>query len=357
MKRIIAILIAVLMVASLAACGTTTAPVSAEAPADAPAEQAPVEETKVEEVPTWTPDPEKTITIICPQGAGGSTDVQTRLLAEQMQKVSGQTVIVENVTGGSTGIGTNQVIDSEPDGYTLLMYGTYVVCGTMTGYTEGFEKLDMIAGLSLEPFTITVHKDSPWQTLEELINDAKSRPGEITIGNAGAVATTGIVCYGVNLACDSAFNVVSFNGGAELTPALLGRHVDAAIYDQSSYLTNKDQLRPLVFLGSEHSVIDELSTLPLLSEAGYPDMEVPNGCFRGICAPQGTPDEIKQWLADVIEEAFNTPEFQDYLKTNGFIPQFTKLDEFVQFNEDSVAQMIPIVQATGLATGKYAPAA
>ena len=53
-------------------------------------------------------------------------------LVEAMKQVSGQNVIVENVTGGSTGIGTNQVIDSDPDGYTLLMYGTYVICGTMT---------------------------------------------------------------------------------------------------------------------------------------------------------------------------------------------------------------------------------
>lgn len=349
MKRFTALLIVMLLAVSLTACGAKTTTTSAETTVDRVA----TKETGAEE-PAWTPDPEKTITIICPQGAGGSTDVQARLLAEQMQKISGQTVIVENVTGGSTGIGTNQVIDADPDGYTLLMYGTYVICGTMTGYTDGFEKLDFVAGLSLEPFSIVVNKDSKWQTLEELIEDAKSRPGEITLGNAGAVATTGIVCYGVNLACDEAFNVVSFNGGQELTPALLGGHVDAAIYDQSSYLTNKDQLRPLVFLGSEHSVIPELSDLPLLSEAGYPDMVVPNGCFRGICAPQGTPDEVKQWLADVIEEAFNTTEFQEYLTSNGFISQFSKLDEFKKFNDEMVEQMIPIVQATGLATGKYA---
>ena len=79
------------------------------------------------------PDPEKTITLIVPQGAGGGTDTQARQLVEAMKEVSGNNnIIVENVTGGSTGTGTNQVIDSEADGYTLLMYGTYVICGTMT---------------------------------------------------------------------------------------------------------------------------------------------------------------------------------------------------------------------------------
>ena len=91
------------------------------------------------------PDPEKTITLIVPQGAGGGTDTQARQLVEAMKEVSGNNnIIVENVTGGSTGTGTNQVIDSEADGYTLLMYGTYVICGTMTGYTDGFKELDIL---------------------------------------------------------------------------------------------------------------------------------------------------------------------------------------------------------------------
>ena len=88
----------------------------------------------------FEPDYEKTITLIVPQGAGGGTDTQARQLVEAMKQVSGfDNIIVENVTGGSTGIGTNQVIDAEPDGYTLLMYGTYVICGTMTGNTDGYK--------------------------------------------------------------------------------------------------------------------------------------------------------------------------------------------------------------------------
>ena len=161
------------------------------------------------------PDPEKTITLIVPQGAGGGTDTQARQLVEAMKEVSGNNnIIVENVTGGSTGTGTNQVIDSEADGYTLLMYGTYVICGTMTGYTDGFKELDFITGLSMEPFVLAVNADSPYQTLDDLIQAAKADSGKVTLGNAGATATTGVVAYGLNNALESPFNVVSFNGGA-----------------------------------------------------------------------------------------------------------------------------------------------
>ncbi|MCI7607241.1 MAG: tripartite tricarboxylate transporter substrate binding protein [Spirochaetales bacterium] len=301
------------------------------------------------------PDPEKTITIVCPQGAGGGTDTQTRQLAEAMKAVSGfDNIIVENITGGSTGIGTNAVIDSEPDGYTLLMYGTYVICGTMTGYTDGFEKMDMVAGLDLEPFMIAVRRDSNFKSLKDVIEYAKANPGKVTLGNAGATATTGVVAYGLNVACDNIFNVVNFNGGAELIPAVLGGHCDVGIFSQSEVKANLDNLLPVAFLGDGHSVVAEFTEVPNLAEAGYPDLNVPGGCFRGITCAQGTPDDVKAWLADTIEKAFNTDSFQTWLKNNGILPQFTKLDEFEKFNADLVETMKPILKATGLAKGKYA---
>lgn len=301
------------------------------------------------------PSPDATITIICPQGAGGGTDTQTRQLAEAMKAVSGfNNIIVENITGGSTGIGTNYVIDSEKNGYTLLMYGTYVICGTMTGYTDGFEKMDMIAGLDLEPFMIAVKKDSQFKSLQDVVDYAKANPGKVTLGNAGATATTGVVAYGLNVALDNIFNVVSFKGGAELIPAVLGGHCDVGIFSQSEVKANLDQMLPIAFLGDGHSLIAEFAEVPTLAEAGFPGLKVPGGCFRGITAAKGTPEEAKVWLADVIEKAFYTESFQGWLKDNGILNQFTKLGEFEKFNADLVETMKPILKATGLAQGVYA---
>lgn len=300
------------------------------------------------------PDPEKAITIIVPQGAGGGTDTQTRKLAAAMESVSGQKILVENVTGGSTGIGTNQVIESAPDGYTLLMYGTYVVCGTMTGNTIGPEGLDFIAGLTMEPFMIAVRDDAPYRTLGDLITEAKANPGRISLGNAGATATTGVVAYGMNIACGNVFNVIDCNGGAELIPYVLGGHVDVGIFSQSEVQQNAGRLRPLVFLGSGHSVIPEFASVPNLQDAGYGDLNVPGGCFRGICAPKGTPEQAKQWLADTIEKAFGSKDFQDYLVGAGLLPEFSKLGDFERYNDRLMATMQPIIKATGKAKGKYA---
>ena len=303
----------------------------------------------------FEPDYEKTITLIVPQGAGGGTDTQARQLVEAMKQVSGfDNIIVENVTGGSTGIGTNQVIDAEPDGYTLLMYGTYVICGTMTGNTDGYKGLDFLDGLSLEPFMIAVPTESPYQTLDELIQAAKADPGKIVLGNAGATATTGVVAYGLSIACDNAFNVVPFNGGAELIPAVLGGHADAGVFSQSEVQANADGLRPLVFLGDDHSVIPEFADVPNLEDAGYGDLNVPGGCFRGICTTKGSPEDMEKWVADVVEEAYNSELFQSWLNGAGLLGQFSKLEDFEAFNLEMIETMKPIIQATGLAVGEYA---
>ena len=359
MKKIIALLLALAMVLAMTACaGTPAADTETDATEAAATEAPEAEETAAateEPVAAFEPDPERTITLIVPHSAGGGTDTQARQLVEAMKEVSGfQNIIVENVTGGSTGIGTNQVIDAEADGYTLLMYGTYVICGTMTGYTDGYKGLDFIAGLSLEPFMIAVQNDSEYQTLDDVIQAAKADPGSITLGNAGATATTGVVSYGLNIACGNVFNVVAFNGGAELIPAVLGGHCDVGIFSQSEVLSNSGELRPLAFLGDGHSVIADFADVPNLEDAGYGDLNVPGGCFRGICCTKGSPADMEAWLADTVEAAFNSDSFQTWLTESGLLPQFSKLEDFEAFNAEMIETMKPIIQATGLATGEYA---
>lgn len=301
------------------------------------------------------PDPEKTITLIVPQSAGGGTDTQARRLVEAMKTASGNNnIIVENVTGGSTGTGTNQVIDSEPDGYNLLMYGTYVACGTMTGYTDGFKKLDFISGLTMEPFVLAVNAESSYKNFDDLVKAAKANKGQVNLGNAGATATTGVVAYGLNNALDAPFNVVSFNGGAELIPAVLGGHCDAGIFSQSEVLANINGLRPIVFFGAGKSTLNELKDVPNLADAGYPDLVVPGGCFRGICAPKGTPDAVKEYLADIIEKAYKSDDFQNFMKEQGLLEDYSKLADFEKYNQGLVDMLKPIIQATGLAKGEYA---
>lgn len=295
------------------------------------------------------PDPEKTITIICPQAAGGSTDLIFRTLAEEMKNASGgQNFIVSNVTGAGTATGTNDVLNADADGYTLLAGGTHTIAATMQGLTDGYKNMDYVVGLNLDPFIIAVRNDKPWQTFEDLVEAAKAAPGEISFGNAGMGGATGVACVGINLAFDKVFNVTPFNGGADLIASVLGGHCDAGVFSQSEVVANIDSFRPLVILGDAHSTIEQLADVPTLAEAGYPDIKVPGGSYRSIMVKAGTPADVEQWIADVAEAAFNSETFQEFQAANGMIPQFSKLEEAKADHEEYIAQYEPILKEAGL---------
>ena len=294
------------------------------------------------------PDPEKTITVVCPHGAGGSTDMIFRTLVEEMKKISGQNIIVTNVTGAGSATGTNEVLNSDADGYTLLAGGTHTVAATMQGLTDGYKNMEAIVGLNLDPFIIAVRNDKPWTSFEELVKDAQSRPGKITFGNAGMGGATGVACVGINLAFDKIFNVTPFNGGADLIASVLGGHCDVGVFSQSEVVANSDSFRPLVILSDSHSSIESLKDVPTLAEVGYPEIKVPGGSYRSIMVKAGTPEEAKNWIADIAEKAFNTDSFQSFMKKNGILQQFTKLEDAKKAQDEYIAQYEPILKEAGL---------
>jgi len=297
---------------------------------------------------TVYPDPEKNITVVVPHAAGGSTDLIFRALAEEMKKVSGANFLVTNITGAGSATGTNEVINNAADGYMFLGAGTHTTAATMQGLTNGYKELDYIAGLNWDPFIIAVRNDKPWKTLQDLVNDAKSRPGKISMGNAGMGGATGVASVGLNLAFGKTFNVTPFNGGADLIASVLGGHCDVGIFSQSEVVANSASFRPLAILTEGHSSLASLAAVPNLAEAGYPGITVPGGSFRSIMVKKGTPESVKKWLADTAEKAFNGATFQKFMKDNGLIPAFTKLQAFADYDKAIIADYEVILKEAGL---------
>ena len=294
------------------------------------------------------PDPEKTITIVVPHAAGGSTDLIFRALVEDLKKTTGQNFIVTNMPGAGSATGTNEVINGAADGYMLLGSGTHTTAATMQGLTEGYKALDYIAALNWDPFIIAVRNDKPWKSLKEVEAAAKANPGKITFGNAGMGGATGVASVGINLALNKIFNVTPFKGGADLIASVLGGHCDVGIFSQSEVKANKASLRPLAILGEKHSSIPELADVPTIAEAGYPGLSIPSGSFRSLTVKKGTPEAAKKWLADAVEKAFYSDGFQKFMKTNGFIQSFHKLDDFAAYDAGIIADYEPILKEAGL---------
>ena len=294
------------------------------------------------------PDPEKTITVVVPYSAGGGTDIIFRPLVEEMKKYCDANIIVSNISGAGSSKGTNEMLSLPADGYTILASGTHTVSATLQGLTEGYNQLEGIASLNWDPFIIAVLKERPWKTVNELIEDAQKNPGKISLGNAGMGGATGVASVAINLAFDKSFNVVPFQGGKDLRVNVLGGHCDVGIFSQSEILANMDKLTPLVILYHEHSFLLDLMQIPTFKEAGFENLNVPGGSFRSFSVKKGTPDSVKKKLAEIINKAYNSEAFQDFMKSKGLLPAYYELKDLDNYFADLVKAYTPVMKEAGL---------
>ena len=288
------------------------------------------------------PQKTKTITIVCPQAAGGGTDAIVRELMSAMVKDTSLRVVVKNIAGNGTALGTDYVIGQPADGYTLLVGGTFTVSATLQGLTPGYTQLEMIAGLNEDPFIIGVKKGSPYTSFAELVSYAKKHNSEIVLGNAGVGSANYVAALGVNAALGKPFNNVSFNGGAGIIEAVDKGTCVAGVFSQSEIVSNKD-LVPLVILTDGHSTLKELASVPTLSEQGY-DIEVPGYSYRAIMVRKGTPQTVKSKLAGICNKAFYSESFQLYQKQNGLIQVYEELDTADKFMKELELEYMNILQ-------------
>ncbi|MFV0333261.1 MAG: Bug family tripartite tricarboxylate transporter substrate binding protein [Tropicimonas sp.] len=294
------------------------------------------------------PDEELVVSVVVPYSAGGGTDSAVRPLIEELRNHLPARIQINNIGGAASSQGTNEVLNLPADGYTLLVSGTHTIGATMQGLTDGYHALDQVVALNWDPFIIAVLENRPYDTMEQLVDAAKEKPGSICLGNAGMGGATGVASVAINLAFDGVFNVTPFDGGQNLRTDVLGGRCEAGIFSQSEILSNRADLRPLVILTEEHSRLEGLADVPNLVEAGYETLDVPGGSFRSIAVRKGTPEEVQQIIADAFEAAFSSEAYTAFMDEQGIIPTFSKGAEAAAYFDALVEGYEPIVRASGL---------
>jgi len=172
--------------------------------------------------------PSKPITLINPWSSGGGTDVVARSLAEELKPLLGVNVIVVNKTGGSGAIGIAAAAGTKADGYTLFINDKSFISSHYMGVTKiRWDDMQAVSRLDVASHAIVVHSDSPWETPQDFIVDAKARPGEITIGVSGIGGMSHLNAENFRLASGIDIKMVSFEGSAKSRAALAGKHIDA----------------------------------------------------------------------------------------------------------------------------------
>lgn len=265
--------------------------------------------------------PTKAVTIVVPFPAGGTTDVLARALSNKLSIAIAQPVIVENKPGAGATLGADQVSKATADGHTLLMGAVHHTVAT-TYYKNlrySFEKdFAPITTVALVPNVMTVSSKSPYQSVKDVIADAKSHPDKLAYGSNGNGTAQHMI--GTQFEMEAGVKVlhVPYKGSAPLTTDLLGGQVNISFDTITPVLPfiKEGKLRALAVTTANRS--SALPNVPTLQEAGVPNLAI--GTWFGLLAPAATPKPVIARLNSELVKIIQSPEFKKQMVDIGAEP-------------------------------------
>ena len=303
-------------------------------------------------MPALAEYPDRPITLLVAWGAGGGTDAVARVVAVGLEKELGQSVNVVNRTGGSGVVGHSAMADAEPDGYTLGLATTEVNLMHWLGLTElDYKVYTPLALMNQDPAGVQVSADSEYQNLGELLEAIKtSQPGTFRATGSGQgsswhVAIAGLLnAEGIDA---STVTWVPSDGAASGLQELLsgGTEIVPSSLVEARALIEAGRVKSLAYMSKERSKL--FPDVPTLKEETGSDWEF--GAWRGIVAPTGLPDDIRDRLIAALEKVFNSEEYNQFMSAQGFGANFLPGEEFGNFMATNDVNFGETMKAIGLA--------
>lgn len=254
--------------------------------------------------------PKDEINFIYAFGAGSPFEAYLRIVADKAQEMQGwkHGVVISFKEGASGRIGWNAMAEAKPDGYNLgFAPSAMLISSVSEEVSYGVDKVDFVFNTMSDPGAIGVVVDSPYKTLQELVEAAKQNPGKITVGVTSVIGQEGLTLKLIEKAAGVDFNEVAFDGEGAIFAAIMGKHVDAFclnVTDATTFLED-NSIRVLATGNTERSVF--LPEIPTYKEAGY---DVTQVNMRSVACPKGTPEPIRKYLEECFIAAANDPEVQ-----------------------------------------------
>ncbi|SOH94920.1 Tripartite-type tricarboxylate transporter, receptor component TctC [Monaibacterium marinum] len=252
--------------------------------------------------------PEKPVTLVIPLGAGGSHDLNARIITSVIPTYLEQAMIVRLTPGAGGQKGTQEVANADADGYTLLFSHNYM--DMLQQYVDNLpydpmEDFIPIARVNYAPASIIVRADSPYETFEDLVEDARARPGELSIGHSGNWGAFFVPAAQIMQQLGLNMNLVPYQGGGPAMQALLSGDSDFTMAFPSAIgaLRDAGDIRVLASAGEErlYEDVPTLAEVGVTGDIGY--------MHRFILAPAGTPDDVVATLSDAFESLSTDPTF------------------------------------------------
>lgn len=264
--------------------------------------------------------PNRPITIVVPAAAGGPTDAVTRMLAESLKPILGESIVVENRGGASTMIGATAVARAPKDGYTLLMATASTLATSPHLYKSVKYKLTDFASIAMvakAPLVFAVRPNLPVTTLQDFVSFAKAHPGKLNYGTSGVGSMLHVAGELFSDEAGIRMRPVPYQGSAPALTDLLAGTLDGVVdaVQTSAQFHREGQIRMLAVFASDR--LPQVPDVPTFAEAGFPSLVA--STWFVLSAPAGTPEPVLSKLNQAVVAALTSSDVRKRLEEAGYV--------------------------------------
>lgn len=291
--------------------------------------------------------PTKPVEFICPFGAGGNSDVTSRLFAQSAQDILGQPIVVINKTGAGGALGLITVSKSKPDGYTIGLAGTNLAMGRAVNPGIGYDPVadfTPVCNLITQAVFLCVRSDNPITSFEQFLAEARKNPGKITWGSSGTGGSTHFA--GEYLRTTTKIDITNVPIREGLVKTLLGGHVDAIFVNTPDIVQHVKEGTIRALATTTLDRVPQLPDVPTVAEKGYPGFQVVS--WNGVVAPPGTPRAAIDRLAAYYKQAGQDPALLEKITSLGMSLTYMGPDEYGVWIKNEYAKWSKVANDLGI---------
>ena len=292
------------------------------------------------------PYPQERVTLVTHSSPGGGTDVFLRELSKHLTPLMKTNFAIENVRGGSGATAVAKVAASPPNG--AMLYGTtptYIQTTLLSKPAVGYDGLDPIAIVFIDPEVIYTRTESPYKTLADVINFAKANPGKSRWGAANPASLERLALERLSRSTGVKAPIISHEGGGDLMIGVLNGTYDIGIGEIQELRAQLDagKVRLLATLSDKR--LDGLESLPTAKEQGF---NVVVTKFRGLAGPKGLSDDIAKAWEDALRKALASPEYKAQYTKEHLIPMVMGRAEARRFTAEFAVEVTASLKELGI---------
>jgi putative tricarboxylic transport membrane protein len=266
--------------------------------------------------------PARMVEVVVPYAPGGGTDNLMRMITGIIDenKWSPVPLSVNNRAGGSGAVGFTYVINKKGDPYVIAGATPMIVSGKIEGRLSGNHRdaMTILMIVAIDELMLSVRSESPFKTIDEFVNAARAKPGQLTVGGTATNSEDHIFTYLFEQAAKIKVKYVPFNSGGEVTAALMGGHIDAAVENPNEIVAQIEAGKARNLAVAARKRLADAPDVPTFAERGY---EFYWEQMRGVVGPANMAPEAVAWWQDTLRKVTATKKWQEtYIKRNLLTP-------------------------------------